>query len=125
MPETGKVLPYLALMAEPRITRSVLAIFAVLRGDVAEPRFGMEIAKAAGLSHTTIYDTLARMEAARWLQSEWESTDAHKEARPRRRMYRLTPLGEQVAIRALENEFRQLALGATRPGWITRPRRAT
>lgn len=94
-------------MAQPRITRAVLSIFAALLEDGNTARYGLEIASAAGLSHTTIYDTLARLEAAKWLSSEWEQ--ANPNGAPRRRLYRLTGLGERVAEHAFAHEQRQLS----------------
>jgi DNA-binding PadR family transcriptional regulator len=107
-------------MAEPRITAAVIAVFAALLQDVTEPRYGLEIAKVAELNHTTIYDTLARLEAARWLQSEWEKRDNHDQ-RPRRRLYRLTPLGESVAKQAIEAQFRTVTRGRGTSGWTPQP----
>ena len=112
---------YPGLVAEPRITSTVIAVFVVLLEDVLNPRYGMEIAKAASLSHTTIYDTLARLEAARWLSSEWETLAAHEDARPRRRLYRLTPLGEVTARRAVEEHVRTLARVHSGLGWAPQP----
>jgi DNA-binding PadR family transcriptional regulator len=107
-------------MGEPRITAAVLGIFAVLADDVTRPRYGLEIAKAASLSHTTIYDTLARLETAGWLSSAWETRDPHAEKRPRRRLYRLTPLGERIAQRSIESQLQMLNRERS-PRWAPEP----
>jgi PadR family transcriptional regulator PadR len=99
----------------------VLGIFAVLFEDVHQPRYGLEIAKAADLSHTTIYDILARLEAAGWLRSEWEIPNSHTNRRPRRRLYRLTPLGESTARRSIEAQFQMLARERRASRWIPEP----
>jgi len=44
---------------------------------------------------------LARLEAARWLSSEWEQIDASKEGRPRRRFYNITGIGQLNTEKAL------------------------
>src|SRR5580658_4767992 len=104
-------------MGEPRITAAVLGIFAVLTEDAGQPRYGLEIAREADLRHTTIYDTLARLEAAGWLHSEWENIDPHVGARPRRRLYSLTGLGEGVARSALDRQLQMLRRARTSPRW--------
>ena len=70
--------------------------------------FGLEVASAAELSHTTIYDVMARMEEAGWLTSQWEELGSYQERRPRRRLYRLTPLGETVASREIASQLQAL-----------------
>lgn len=104
-------------MGPPRVTKAVLAVLASLREDPSTPRYGLEIATAAGLRHTTIYDTLARLEAAKWITSEWEVVDAAEEGRPRRRLYRLTAEGDAVAREEIEAQFRMLA-GARHTGQL-------
>lgn len=83
-------------MAEPvRVTRPLLAVLEVfLRAwRDGEELHGWAIMKAAGRSGPTVYGTLDRLEDAQWIAGRWE--DQHPEpGRPRRRFYRLTPLGE-------------------------------
>ena len=94
-------------MAQPRITSAVLAAFAVLLEAVTDGMslYGLEIAATAGISHTTIYDVLARLEEAGWLTSHWEELGSYEQPRPRRRLYRLTPLGETIAKREVDAQF--------------------
>ena len=48
-------------------------------------------------AHGTLYKALGRMERAGLLESEWEDPDvAVQEGRPRRRLYRVTGLGERA-----------------------------
>jgi PadR family transcriptional regulator PadR len=48
-------------------------------------------------AHGTLYKALGRMEQAGLLESEWENPDAAAgEGRPRRRLYRVTGLGERT-----------------------------
>jgi PadR family transcriptional regulator PadR len=48
-------------------------------------------------AHGTLYKALGRMEAAGLLQSHWEEADqALAEGRPRRRLYRVTGVGERA-----------------------------
>lgn len=103
------------------MTAAVLEIFAVLADDASQPHYGLEIAKEADLRHTTIYDTLARLEAAGWLRSEWEKIDPRVDARPRRRLYSLTGLGEDVARSALDRQRQTLARARRPPSWTPQP----
>lgn len=112
-------------MGEPRITTAVLDIFAVLIEDLGQPRYGLEISREANLRHTTIYDTLARLEAAGWLRSEWEEINPRADGRPRRRLYSLTGLGESVARNALERQLQMLTRVRRTPRWTPRPGGAT
>lgn len=52
-------------------------------------------------AHGTLYKALGRMETAGLLESRWEDPDiALGEGRPRRRFYRVTPLGASALTRA-------------------------
>jgi PadR family transcriptional regulator PadR len=64
-------------------------------------RSGAELSRALKINSGTLYPLLARLEVAGWLMSEWEQIDPAKEARPRRRFYRLTGLGQTSASREL------------------------
>jgi DNA-binding PadR family transcriptional regulator len=55
---------------------------------------GAEISRSTGLASGTLYPILFRLEEAGWLQSEWEEVTPSEVKRPRRRLYRLTGLGE-------------------------------
>jgi PadR family transcriptional regulator PadR len=48
-------------------------------------------------AHGTLYKALGRLERAGLLASDWEKADiAAEESRPRRRLYRVTDLGEKA-----------------------------
>ena len=64
-------------------------------------------------AHGTLYKALARLEQAGMLTSSWEDPGlAEAERRPRRRLYRVTPSGEQAVLRSTG----QRASTASRPG---------
>jgi DNA-binding PadR family transcriptional regulator len=65
-----------------------------------------EIQDATGarllLAHGTLYKTLARLEDAGLLESEWETPEpTARESRPRRRLYTVTVAGEGALASAL------------------------
>jgi PadR family transcriptional regulator PadR len=70
---------------------------------------GAEVSRAVGVGSGTLYPLLARLERANWLASKWEQVDPVEVGRPRRRLYKLTGLGQNRARSAL-SEF-QLTLG--------------
>jgi len=70
--------------------------------------YGHEIARDSAVSKTTIYDVLARI-------------DPRAKKRPRRRIYRLTPQGQEVACKAIERELRALTGARDVAPWLPRP----
>ena len=67
-------------------------------------------------AHGTLYKALARMEDGGLLESRWEDPDvAMAEGRPRRRLYRVTPLG----VRALAEARSAESTRPFRPGLVT------
>jgi PadR family transcriptional regulator PadR len=53
-------------------------------------------------AHGTLYKALARLERAGMLTSSWEDPgQAEAESRPRRRLYQVTPRGEQAVVRCI------------------------
>jgi len=67
-------------------------------------------------AHGTLYKALARMEDGGLLESRWEDPDAAMaEGRPRRRLYRVTPLG----VRALAEARLAESASPFRPGLVT------
>ncbi len=84
-----------------RVTPQMLRLLEVLVCDPNAEQWGLALAKAAGIHSPTIYRSLARLEAARWVTSSSEEIDPAQEGRPRRRLYRLTPDGVREATRVL------------------------
>lgn len=63
--------------------------------------YGLGICEATGIAPGTIYPVLAALEKAGWLESRWDYVPRNKVQR--RRLYRLTGLGQQVAsVAAIE-----------------------
>ena len=69
-------------------------------------------------SQGTLYKALGRLERAGLLASEWEDADtAAAEARPRRRLYRVTDLGERAqAMAQAQQPLPQPVLRRLAPG---------
>jgi PadR family transcriptional regulator len=92
----------------------------VLRAMLADPAhemYGLQICTQAGLPSGTIHPILARLEGLGWLESRWEDIDAHEQGRPRRRYYRLTTDGAELARDALARATTPVStIAGLRPG---------
>lgn len=92
-------------------------------GLTIQPRegsfFGFALARtlaerdgSALISHGTLYRALNRMDAAGLLESEWEAPElAEADGRPRRRLYRVTGVGEAAFRAAVRSEQRGTVTG--------------
>lgn len=70
-------------------------------------------------AHGTLYKALGRMEDAGLLESRWEDPDvAAAVGRPRRRLYRITPLGAAARTR-FHAEAAASTRAGVRPGLVT------
>ena len=62
-------------------------------------RYGFDIMDVTGLPDGTVYPILRRLERRGVLKGDWEDeASAKSEARPQRRYYELTPLGETSIV---------------------------
>jgi PadR family transcriptional regulator PadR len=84
-----------------RLSRPAFKILKLFLEEPSEPKSGAEISRLLSISSGTMYPLLARFENAGWLTSTWESIDPGKAGRPRRRFYKLTPLGQNCASKEL------------------------
>jgi DNA-binding PadR family transcriptional regulator len=94
------------------MSAATLKVLGLLLWSGNDELSGAEIGRAKKLASGTLYPILFRLEKAGWLQSRWETGDASALGRPRRRLYRLTPLGAQnatVAFKELEPALGKVA----------------
>jgi PadR family transcriptional regulator PadR len=69
----------------------------VLNAVASGSRFGFDIMDATGLGSGSVYPTLERLEEQGLLRSRWEDARvAHREKRPPRRYFDLTPRGAEA-----------------------------
>ena len=103
---------------------AICAAAAHLRRRGADQFHGYELAKCLGdlsahrvlTSYGTLYRALGRLETMGLLASRWEDAAlAADENRPRRRLYSLTPAGEEAVV----NAARAAADQRTRKGWAS------
>ena len=105
-------------MTGPRMTPHTIAVLRVLLEDPAIPRYGLDIARQAGLKTGTLHPILNRLQQAGLIESFWEDPADHEnQGRPRRRYYRLTDQGAERARTALSRVHTPQALvRKLRPG---------
>jgi PadR family transcriptional regulator PadR len=91
------------------LERHILEAAVTLRGRGLAEAHGFLLAKTIGdgadakrlTSYGTLYKALDRLERAGYLESRWEAPDyAAEAARPRRRFYRITGMGERALAEA-------------------------
>jgi PadR family transcriptional regulator, regulatory protein PadR len=81
MENLGRITPATALVLEALLS--------------VERVWGLQIVKDVGKKPGTIYPILDRLEAAGWIQGEWDTTETRKG--PRRRYYRLVAEARPLA----------------------------
>jgi DNA-binding PadR family transcriptional regulator len=80
-----------------RNRRIGLGTTAILQALDAGRRFGFDIMDATGLTAGTVYPALERLEDLGFVRSRWEpDAVAHREGRPARRYFEITPAGHQA-----------------------------
>ena len=87
-----------------RMTQATLLILEALIDG--QPLSGAQIGYATGIGSGSRYPILRRLEAAGWLNGEWEEIDPCEVGRPRCRFYGLTKAGEAEAQAALARRSR-------------------
>lgn len=93
---------YTRRMAEPvNVTVTVAKVIRGLLEDPTGEHYGFALMERTKLGSGTLYPILARLEAARWIESCREDIDPVAEKRPPRRYYRLTPDGLAYSRQAL------------------------
>ena len=87
----------------PQLTRQTAAMLNALID--APGSAGAQISQITGLKSGTLYPILLRLEAAGWLRSEWEVSEAADLKRPRRRFYWITVKGAAQAREAAQQHI--------------------
>jgi PadR family transcriptional regulator, regulatory protein PadR len=100
---------------ERHLTHRGLRILKLLLEDVRTPYAGSDLMHLTGIPSGNLYPLLMKFERDGLLKSAWEEIDPKAAKRPRRRLYRLTPRGVELAQRAL----RELAVASAvlEPRW--------
>jgi DNA-binding PadR family transcriptional regulator len=105
-------------MPTPKLTVQGLAVLAAMMRDPRAEWYGLDLSKRSGLKPGTIYPILARLLDIGWLERHWEDIDPASAGRPKRRLYKLTGVGEAAARWALDQHL--VALQGHPAGSVTR-----
>jgi DNA-binding PadR family transcriptional regulator len=92
------------------MTTQTLLVLSAMLTDPDTDWYGFELSKRSGLKPGTIYPILDRLLKVDWLERRWEEIDPTIAGRPRRRLYRLTCVGERAAQLALSEHVASLRL---------------
>ena len=85
------------------------AAFFVMQALAQKYKYGFDVMDVTGLPSGTVYPALRRLEALGFITSSWEGdTEAREAARPKRRYYKLTPLGRRELAQA-ETRYRAVS----------------
>jgi hypothetical protein len=99
--------------SEIRMSGPTLRVLKVFLERPRLPLAGAELMKSARVGSGTLYPMLYRLEEAGWLQANWEEIDPRKAGRPKQRFYKLTGLGQRLAL----GQFASLNLISGAPIW--------
>jgi PadR family transcriptional regulator PadR len=86
------------VMTGLRLTPQTVLVVSALLATPDTPRWGRDISKTTGLASGTLHPILARLEKVGWVESYWEDVSSSEDlGRPRRRYYRFTDDGAEIA----------------------------
>jgi PadR family transcriptional regulator, regulatory protein PadR len=89
------------MITKVRLSAANLKVLSAFLEELPKPLAGADIFRMKGVPSGSLYPILDRFEKAGWLTSEWEQLDPSQEGRPRKRLYRLTGVGERCARDAI------------------------
>jgi len=96
----------------PQLTPQTIKVLEVLLVDPAVPRYGLDIAQAAGLKTGTVHPILARLRDAGLLESFWDADESS--TGPRRRYYRFSGGAAETIRLAIAEQRRKAATDTAR-----------
>jgi len=100
----------------PRMTIPTQLVLRALLAEPTREMYGLQICEQAGLPSGTIHPILARLEQEHgWLTSCWEDIKPEDAGRPRRRFYRFTEGGAELARIALAQATTSVTALGLRP----------
>ncbi len=106
-------------MNQSDLTPAMVRILQTFLEDPDRTFYATELMKAARVGSGSLYPALTRMQNAEWLIEEPEDIDPHKEGRPARRNFTITPKGVLEAHRALVELSEAVRPPASSPGWLS------
>ncbi|MDK2741946.1 MAG: PadR family transcriptional regulator [Nitrospira sp. BO4] len=87
----------------PRLSYQGLLVLRLFLDRPRKELCGADLIKVTNLSSGTLYPILLRFEKYGLLESDWENAVPEEVGRPRRRLYKITRHGAQIAHQLLSN----------------------
>jgi PadR family transcriptional regulator, regulatory protein PadR len=84
-----------------RMSFQTLRVLEAFLENPSDQLSGADVLKRSGVPSGTLYPILLRLESAGWFVSRWETVAPATVGRPRRRLYRLTQTGLELATNVL------------------------
>src|SRR6059058_6070829 len=97
------------------LSAAKIKILKVFLEEIDQSQYGFALMQVTRVKSGSLYPILEALERNHWVESYWESIDEHAEGRPRRRLYRLTALGEQEAKRSVAEFYQDVGRA---PAWV-------
>ena len=82
----------------------------------ARDQYGFGLMGATGVKSGSLYPILERLERLGWIESHMEVIDERVAGRPKRKLYRMTAVGQAEATQAVADFYRDLPS----PRWLPR-----
>jgi hypothetical protein len=105
MPSTALAVAWRWSACRPDRNRTSSLRYPVWRGRRSCHRLDGRNRPPSRLPSGTIHPILARLEQVGWLESNWEEADPREQGRPRRRYYRFSRRGAELARDALARAY--------------------
>jgi DNA-binding PadR family transcriptional regulator len=100
------------------ISPAVVKILSVFFANPGREHYGLGLMRSTNVKAGSLYPILDRLERAGWLTATDEDIDPRSAGRPRRRLYRLTAIGEREGLKAVADFYEGLTPA---PGWLPWP----
>jgi DNA-binding PadR family transcriptional regulator len=97
------------------LSKSSAKVLRAFLDDPDEEQYGFGLMRSTRVKSGSLYPILERFERLRWIEGYDEPIDEHTEGRPKRRLYRLTALGEREARKAVAEFYRDVGQS---PAWV-------
>lgn len=98
------------------LTKSSAKVLTAFLEDPSAEQYGFGLMRSTKVKSGSLYPMLDRLEKRGWIEGYDEPINEQAEGRPKRRLYRLTALGETQARRAVADFYRELPPA---PGWLS------
>jgi DNA-binding PadR family transcriptional regulator len=98
-----------------RLTTPGAKVLAAFFAEPHDAQYGFGLMRTTGVKSGSLYPMLDRLKRKGWIDGIDESIDERAAGRPRRRLYRLTGLGEREGRTALIEFYRYVG---PVPGWL-------